>query len=263
MIRALSFRSPSDLAIAAAFVLRWPATDGAFGFQVQVASNQVVNLKLHGRTAFVVRCVAAMLLLLAGNEGWADDPIKPSAETKSGTAKAVAPSGVVQQPAGGVLNAEEREAVLKAHNAERSRHGKSPLQWDESIARQAQQHAERLAQTGQLQHTNGVQLRQVDQGENLFLTTGGQRQQALQNAVQSWRKEQFVGNRSIYVPGMSYAQYRSRYPGKVFGHWTQMIWGRSRKVGIGVARIRSGSRAGGYVVVARYHPAGNLVSAAP
>lgn len=173
------------------------------------------------------------------------------------------PAGVVAQPPGGVLADHEREAVLETHNAERSRHGKAPLAWDESLARDAQAHAERLAQLGQLQHASGGRLRQLDQGENLFLTSAGQRQQALQNSVQSWLREQYVNGRSIYVPGMTYAQYRSRYPNRVVGHWTQAIWGRSTKLGMGVARIRAGRNRGGYVVVARYHPAGNLVSAAP
>lgn len=47
--------------------------------------------------------------------------------------------------------------------------------------------------------------------------------------------------------------------GKKVGHYTQMVWNYTREVGAGVAYCPGG----GIVVVASYHPAGNIIGSVP
>ncbi|MEQ9408534.1 MAG: CAP domain-containing protein [Fuerstiella sp.] len=164
------------------------------------------------------------------------------------------------------FSAAEAELLLKVHNGERTAAGKPPLTWDPDLAAEAQAHAARLAAAGGgLMHTPGGTLQRLNQGENLFATSSPNREQAVNHCAADWAREKINRStgRSIYVPNMTYRQYQSRYPGKVFGHWTQMIWGKTQKLGMGIAQVRTGPRRGGYVVVARYFPGGNNVSQAP
>ena len=55
------------------------------------------------------------------------------------------------------------ESCLQAHNAKRELHRASPLSWDETLAQDAKEWAERLASLGKMEHADDT-----EEGENLY-----------------------------------------------------------------------------------------------
>ncbi len=157
----------------------------------------------------------------------------------------------------------ERTLVLKKHNDERKLAGKLPLTWNDRLASYAQGYANKLAASGGFEHEDSNTLRKLNHGENLHATTSSDRALEVKRSVDDWADEKFENGRNIYVPGLTYSQYKTKYPEKMFGHWTQMIWGNTKQLGMGIAKIQAGPRKGGYVVVARYFPTGNYINQAP
>jgi uncharacterized protein YkwD len=147
--------------------------------------------------------------------------------------------------------------ALKSHNSFRAHHGVSALVLDDEISHKAQVYAEYLAKNNRLEHSsdrNGLgeclygacgseSLMNNSLGElkslfsfNIFLVTGTE-------ATQSWYDE--IKNYNYHKPGFS----------STTGHFTQVVWKNTSKLGIGVAFADEGRRA---VVVARYSPPGNV-----
>ena len=99
----------------------------------------------------------------------------------------------------------------------------------------AQKWADHLIRTNQFDHSRNPHF-----GENLWSGSGSFKGRAV---VDSWYSEE------------KYYNYkRSRYSPEA-GHFTQLVWVASRKLGLGVAR-----RNGKVVVVANYDPRGNVDS---
>jgi len=138
-----------------------------------------------------------------------------------------------------------RSAMLAGHNNARRRYGAAPLAWDERLARDAAAYAGRLARMNRFEHDR-QQGRFPRQGENLFMGTRGAYSYAdmIRLLVEEGR---------FFRPG--------RFPdvsttGSVsqVGHYTQIIWPTSQRVGCATAS----NRANDYLVC-RYLPAGNVV----
>jgi hypothetical protein len=138
-----------------------------------------------------------------------------------------------------------RSAMLTGHNEARRRYGVAPLAWDEALARDAAVYAQRLARTGRFEHDK-QQGRYPRQGENLWMGT---------RSAYSYREMigLLVDEGRYFRPG--------RFPnvsrtGSVWhvGHYTQIIWPTSQRVGCATAS----NRANDYLVC-RYLPAGNIV----
>lgn len=159
----------------------------------------------------------------------------------------------------------DRAVFLRLHNSERREVGAPPLKWDHKLAAYAQAHANRLAETGEFVHMSRELRRKLDHGENIFWGSRKDPRYHAERCSKSWASEKFdkKTGKSIFVKGTIYNNYKKKYPGKVIGHWTQMIWRSTTKVGAGIARIKKGKYKGGYVVVARYNPRGNRGSRAP
>ena len=51
--------------------------------------------------------------------------------------------------------------------------------------------------------------------------------------------------------------------GEQCGHYTQIVWKETRKVGCAMAQYTAGDFQGGYVVVCKYTPPGNVIGNAP
>lgn len=138
-----------------------------------------------------------------------------------------------------------RDSMISAHNQARRQYGVAPLAWDEALARDALVYARRLAGSGRFEH-DPQPGRSPKQGENLWMGT---------RTAYSYAEMigHLVGERRFYRPG--------RFPdvsstGSVWhvGHYTQIIWPTSQKVGCATASNRSDD-----YLVCRYLPAGNIV----
>ncbi|TMS36246.1 hypothetical protein L596_003457 [Steinernema carpocapsae] len=152
-----------------------------------------------------------------------------------------------------------RSMITQSHNRYRSMHRVRPFEYDQTIERSAQQWADHLAdQEACLKHDP---MRRY--GENLFFF-GGSMFPPAEAIAESVTK-------SFYIEGNGY-NYNGFRPVEIHrvGHFTQMIWKASERLGVGVAiRKSSGQKSGSclpnkglfliYVVV-KYDPPGNVLS---
>lgn len=137
-----------------------------------------------------------------------------------------------------------RSAMMQGHNEARRRYGVAPLVWDDALARDAAIYAQRMARSGRFEHDRQAG-RRPRQGENLFMGTRGAYSYADMIGL-------LVDERRYFRPG--------RFPnvsrtGSVWhvGHYTQIIWPTSQRVGCATASSRSND-----YLVCRYQPAGNI-----
>jgi len=134
------------------------------------------------------------------------------------------------------------QGQLQRHNSLRARHGSPPMRLDSSLSSAAESYAQQLASRGTMDLVHsGVS------GENLFVycdSRGG----GGEKATDDWYNE--ISQYNFGNPGFGWNT----------GHFTQVVWKGSTRLGIG--------KATGYVdgmpcefVVGRYSPAGNLEGA--
>ena len=121
----------------------------------------------------------------------------------------------------------------------------APLAWDEGLARDAAVYAQRLARTGRFEHDPQAAGR-PRQGENLFMGTRGAYSYGDMIGL-------LVDERRYFRPGRFPDVSRTGDWSHV-GHYTQIIWPTSQRVGCATAS----NRANDYLVC-RYLPAGNVV----
>ncbi|CAF1331001.1 unnamed protein product [Rotaria sordida] len=128
--------------------------------------------------------------------------------------------------------------MLAAHNSYRARHCAQPLQLDDTLCRSAQDYAQKLASTNQFSHsgTKGV-------GENLYKAWSSTTIKINgATAVTSWYNE--IKDYNFNNGGFSMKT----------GHFTQVVWRNTKKLGVGVAYADEGRTV---YVVAQYSPPGN------
>ena len=147
----------------------------------------------------------------------------------------------------------EKEA-LKTHNDARSEVGLEHLVWSEKLKKDAQKYADYLSNKDLFEHSNN--LEKLNQGENLYLSY---------YFVIKENNEKYYFDETNYLEDASiswlsekkdfkYAKLGdSRNDFSLIGHYTQMVWSSTTKVGIAYSKSKSGK----VYVVARYHPAGN------
>ena len=150
---------------------------------------------------------------------------------------------------GTVARADFNARLLAAHNNERGRLGVPALEWDNSLAADARVWADELAATGRFEHSPDDPDRPL-QGENLW--AGTPRAFSPEAMVGLWRAE-----KSDYRPGIFPNNSRSGDVEKV-GHYTQLIWRESRRVGCASAVGRDEE-----FLVCRYSEAGNVTGQRP
>jgi len=138
------------------------------------------------------------------------------------------------------------DRLLSAQNRERTAVGIEPLQWDASLAGDAQYWADHLAATSQFQHAAGY-LRD-GAGENLWAGTKGA--YSADEMVDAWARE-----KKDFKPGPLTNDPATLH---AIGHYTQIVWRTSYAVGCGIARGRSMD-----YLVCRYRNAGNVIGQAP
>jgi len=126
------------------------------------------------------------------------------------------------------------EECLSAHNRLRALHGAPPLEWDDACYRQAQMWADRMASTGVYEHSHAPGF-----GENLAMSTGDL---TVQHSVQMWYDEIAAYN------------FASGAFSMLTGHFTQVVWAGTTRVGAGIAFAPSGAT----YICANYTPPGNV-----
>lgn len=140
----------------------------------------------------------------------------------------------------GEVSAADSTALLAAHNALRAEVGVPPLVWDAVVARSAGAHAVTLSGPCTLAHAAS------GYGENLASFSGAG---PLTTAVTLWgsEKPKYTGAGAAY-----------QGPADGAGHYTQIIWGATKKVGCGKVTC-SGNQGNQTIVVCRYDPQGNVL----
>jgi pathogenesis-related protein 1 len=144
-------------------------------------------------------------------------------------------SGQYAAPIQGRSSTSISQALLDANNVVRARVGVPPLVWSDELAKVAQDWGNHLIATGALSHrpNNGY-------GENIYTLSGAAASPA--QVVNYWAAE-----------ARSY-DIRSNTCKGVCGHYTQVIWGKTRAVGCAVATDRRRE-----VWVCNYDPPGNVI----
>ncbi|MEU4344014.1 CAP family protein [Nocardia sp. NPDC023852] len=133
------------------------------------------------------------------------------------------------------------QAGLTAHNTYRARHGSPPMILVQDLVTRAQQCAQHYAQKGTIDHSCAFKN---NAGENLAMAVGGGNADPVQNvqtATKVWYDE--IRNYDFNHPGFSMDS----------GHFTQLVWKASTRLGIGFA-----SQNNKRVVVALYVQTGNM-----
>jgi pathogenesis-related protein 1 len=130
-------------------------------------------------------------------------------------------------------------AMLNAHNAIRARVGVPPLVWSADLTDVAQDWAYHLIATGSLSHRPNNRY-----GENIYTISGGSASPA--QVVNNWAEE-----------ARGY-DIRSNTCAGVCGHYTQIVWSKTRAVGCAVATDRRRE-----VWVCNYDPPGNIIDERP
>lgn len=128
------------------------------------------------------------------------------------------------------------EELLATHNAYRAEVGVPALEWSVEIAASAQAWADALAASGEFEHST------ARYGENLWRGTAGAYSQV--QMVESWGSE-----KAHFVYGTMPDVTDGR---GIVGHYTQVVWRKSTKLGCGLATGR-----GDDVLVCQYDPPGN------
>lgn len=136
----------------------------------------------------------------------------------------------------------DRQAILAHHNKVRANVGVGPLRWDDKLASYAQEWADHLAAKGcRMQHRQPNAY-----GENLFQGTAG-RYGAL-DAAKGWESEKKDYRGQPLTP-KNFAPV---------GHYTQMVWRDTKRVGCGEALCN-----GTLIIACNYDPPGNVLGRTP
>lgn len=144
----------------------------------------------------------------------------------------------------------QAKAMLNHHNKVRKEVGSPALEWNADLAAYAQRWAEYLA------YGNGCKMKHRGQGdkegkqygENIFWGSDGNTYNPV-NASLSWYSEIKDYRYAVLNENNWYAT----------GHYTQMVWKNTQRMGAGVAFCPSGA----IIVVANYDPPGNYMGQAP
>jgi len=140
------------------------------------------------------------------------------------------------------MNPADQRAIVKYHNKVRADVGVGPLRWDNGLAAYAQQWADHLASTSCQMHHRQPN----DFGENLFQGTAGY--YTAVDAAKAWESE-----KRDYRGGVIKEKNE-----KPVGHYTQMVWRDTKKMGCGVATCD-----GTVLIACNYDPPGNWVGKKP
>lgn len=135
---------------------------------------------------------------------------------------------------------DERLKVLALHNQMRANLGLARMSLDDSLNERAKKYAEHLLKTQKFEHSKDRE----DEGENLAWSSN-------KNKVAGALYLRWEDERKYFKAG-KYPDI-NKVKGEVVGHYSQIIWPASTKLGVGVARGDKGT-----VLVCRYRHVGNV-----
>ncbi|CAF1174750.1 unnamed protein product [Rotaria sordida] len=136
--------------------------------------------------------------------------------------------------------------VLQLHNYYRARHSASPLTISQRLNYIAQKYAEHLAATSKFEHS-GNRFGNESLGENLYMQwiSHGKVPVSAKEATKHWYDE------------IELYDFKRPYYSEDTGHFTQMIWKSTERMGVGFA-LSADERE--VYIVANYYPAGNIIN---
>ena len=179
-----------------------------------------------------MRLLSLALILLSGcsdRPSWADGRM----------VREERPPGALPQNLGDL-----QRRLLAVHNRERARTGAPALAWDPRLAAAAAAYGPSLAARGSLAHSPPESRR--GQGENLWMGTRGA--YSLEEMAGSWADE-----KRLFRPGI-FPDVSSSGKWSDVGHYTQMIWRGTTRLGCAIHRGRDWD-----FLICRYSPPGNVV----
>ncbi|QIK79095.1 SCP-like extracellular [Sphingomonas piscis] len=135
--------------------------------------------------------------------------------------------------------------LLAAQNREREAAGVPPLQWSNDLALEAEAWADELSRSGEFRHAD-----QTVHGENLWAGSSGAF--TPERMIEGWVRE-----KAVYRPGR-FPENSTTGNFADVGHYTQLMWRRTRHVGCAVKQGRRED-----ILVCRYAQAGNVVGEVP
>lgn len=198
-----------------------------------------VTMDATHRTALLAVLVAALgLACRADRAGQTVTPGEPTSEAKSTGGSA--PAETRGDPEAGRL-----AGITAAHNRVREPLGLPPLVWSDELARYAQAWVDKLQRKGcPLQHRPRSGRDAQRHGENLFSMTG--QTPTVEDVVGSWAAE------------VEQYDARSNRCKGVCGHYTQVVWRKSQRVGCAMATCGDTE-----IWSCNYDPPGNFVGERP
>lgn len=151
----------------------------------------------------------------------------------------------VPKSTGSKVSRQDAQEALDFHNKVRKEVGTAPLEWSAEVAKYSQAWADHLAKekSCQMEHRpNDGDWKRI-YGENLFWGSGAK--YTAKEASENWYSEiKDYKNEPLN---------NSNWYG--VGHYTQMVWKNTTKVGIGQATCPNGDT----IIVGNYDPAGNYL----
>jgi hypothetical protein len=134
--------------------------------------------------------------------------------------------------------------LLALHNRERQAVGARPLTWDPILASAAAAYGPELGRRGRLVHS--ASAARPGQGENLWMGTRGA--YGLEEMAGSWAAEKRLFRAGTFPDVSTSGRWAD------VGHYTQMIWRSTTRVGCAVHRSDRWD-----FLVCRYAPPGNFM----
>jgi len=143
------------------------------------------------------------------------------------------------------------QAMVDAHNKARAKVGVGPVRWSGDLAAKATTWANTLADE------KGCNLIHSGSGENLYWASP-MRWSDGRTEVQKKTPADVVSSWEAESADYDHAANRCA-PGKVCGHYTQVVWANSTRIGCGVKACANKAQ----VWVCRYDPVGNYIGQRP
>ena len=145
---------------------------------------------------------------------------------------------------GSRLTGQQVQELLDLHNRVRAEVGVGPVTWDPAVAKVAQDYADKMAASGVFAHNqNNGGL-----GENIAMRWPNP---TVSQLAGMWADEKKDWN-TAWVIGQEPGNPQT-------GHYTQMVWRATTKIGAGIATGADGKT----YLVCNYNPAGNMMGQHP